>query len=115
MCVIRHKDCELLIKNGLRCDPCSIYRTTLNGMMCRKRKSSVEYEIPIQTNDRYLNKEQLLQKLRTLEREKKKLTAQRIRLQEKIKTQIKTEGSVLHDDDGLLMNEVMEKHQHMSI
>ena len=66
---IRHRDFFLLVKDKLKCDVYSKYRSNLNVIQGRIQKEHNKSQF---TNGRYLSKDELLQKMKDLELEKKK-------------------------------------------
>ena len=103
---IRHRDCFLLVKDKLRCDVCSKYRANLNAMQGRIQKEPNKSQF---TNDRYLSKDELLQKLKNLEREKKKNYQKISRLTRAIRNHVKEHGICADEETYNVVKEVMEK------
>ena len=94
------------MKDKLRCDVCSKYRANLNAMRGRIQKDPNK---PQFTNDRYLSKDELLQKLKNLEREKKKNYQKISRLTHGIRNHVKEYGICADEETYNVVKEVMEK------
>ena len=103
---IRHRDCFLLVKDKLRCDVCSKYRANLNVLRGRIQKESNKSQF---TNDRYLSKDELLQKLKDLELEKKKSYQKISGLTHAIRNNIKEHGICADEETYNIVKEAMEK------
>ena len=77
------------MKDKLRCDICSKYRANVNVLRGRIQNGSNKSQF---TNDRYLSKDELLQKLKNLELEKKKSYQKISRLAHAIRNNIIEHG-----------------------
>ena len=106
---IRDRDCFLLGKEKLRCDVCSKHRANLNAMRERILKESNKSQF---RNDRYLSKDELLQKLKDLELEKKKCYQKITRLTHAIRNNITEHGICADEETHNIVKEAMEEELH---
>ena len=103
---IQHRDCFLLVKNKLTYDICSKYQTNLNVMGGKIQKESNKSQF---INERYLSKDELLQKLKNLELEKKKSYQKISRLTHAIRNHIKEHGISADEETCNTVKEAMKK------
>ena len=93
-------------KDKLRRDVCSQYRANLNVMRGRIRTVSNKSQF---TNGRYLSKDELLQKFKDLELEKKKCYQKISRLTHAIRNNIKEHEICADERTYNIVKEAMEK------
>uniref|UniRef100_A0A7M6DPD0 Uncharacterized protein n=1 Tax=Clytia hemisphaerica TaxID=252671 RepID=A0A7M6DPD0_9CNID len=112
MTVIRHKQCELAFSgSGSRCQVCTSYRSNLFAMRTRIQRRSADKSPPsIFTPDSKLSHEDLLDKLKRLEIEKKSLSERLNRMTKKVSQLLKRDGTELDDETAVIINETLEKN-----
>ena len=109
MTIIRHKDCAILCQGiKIRCQVCESYRTSLFAMRSRI-KAKGDSVINKKTNDRYLSKEELIEKIKCLTAENKKATQRIRRLSETVQRKILEDGIQTDDDTHAVTYEILDK------
>ena len=86
---IRHRSCDILVKNGKRCAVCHRYRTHLRSMLASFKKCK---KISGSTNYRFLNTPQQKQKRESLRKKSKILSIQKNRLMERLRSATEKDG-----------------------
>ena len=106
--VIRHHNCSWLVKDGDCCHACKSYRKTLFAIRSR---ISEEKQESINVNDRYKSKEELVQKVKKLEKDNKKNVGRIIRLQASIKKVVKKDGVVVDSESNDVVQEIIQTQE----
>ena len=97
---VRHSDCDLLCDGKSKCGICQKYRSTLRAMRYRKESSqSSKLSSSSHTNYRYLQRGELKDRLKSVQRSKRIAKRQNDRLREKLNKVIGSEDIELVDDD----------------
>ena len=108
---IRHTNCALLCDGKNKCGTCQKYRSTLRAMKSRKESSSMsKVASNSHINYRYLQSEELKDRLKNIQRSKKNVKRQNDRLIEKLNKVIGSEGIELLEDDE---HEIEELFSHV--
>jgi predicted secreted protein len=90
---VRHQNCTILCV-GVRCQTCTVYRATLRAMKSRSKKLNSEdkQHRSSHTNYRYLQANELTARLRNVQRAKRIVERNNMRLEEKLHSTIEHDG-----------------------
>ncbi len=104
---IYHSKCFVLIRKEVsRCPSCQKYRSNLRALRskCQKLSDSTKTDQNSHTNYRYLDKNELQQRLKNVQIARKTAERKVLRMNEKLKMLIDEEGIDLEEEDGTDMN-----------
>lgn len=109
---VHHSKCHVLLSEGIgKCLPCINYRSTLRAMKCRMEKTTTSDSTSHKshTNYRYLQPDEMMARMKNLQRAKRTAEKCVSRLNEKLHSIIDEHGIELEDEDASDMATLMKE------
>ena len=105
---LRDSSCDILISSN-RCLKCASYRNSLFAMRSQSRQTD---KTNPKCNDRYMSMEDLKAKVKFLEQERIRLTQKTLRLQDRIRKDIKEKGIYVEESTSKLLKDIVSSEVH---
>ena len=111
---VRHNKCEILCQQKGRqpyiCSACQLYKGSLRVMKWRSQQCDVPSRTShnSHTNIRYLNVEEMEERLRNVQKQKKSVTNKAKKLEEKMKQDIEENGVALTEPEINVVNDLLK-------
>lgn len=109
---IRTVKCQLLLRNGSRCSPCSLHRKVLWKRLSRSVSEHHDTDlVSSHIPHSHMSKAQMATKIEQLKKKNKEITGQLEKLRRDVYNEIKDKGKVLSELDNKDLITLLQKHK----